>query len=111
MIESVIKTHLNSQLENPAYLEKPDPAPARYVLIEKIGGGKSNHLHSSTYTFQSYAESLYQAAVLNDAVKAAVEGLEALDEIGGVHLNSDYNFTATETKEYRYQAVYDIKHY
>ena len=27
------------------------------------------------------------------------------------NLNSDYNFTDTETKEYRYQAVFDINYY
>jgi len=34
-----------------------------------------------------------------------------LNEIGKVKLNSDYNFTDTVTKQYRYQAVYDISHY
>ena len=34
-----------------------------------------------------------------------------LDEIASVKLNSDYNFTDEETKQYRYQAVFDIKHY
>ena len=48
---------------------------------------------------------------MNDRVKNAVEGLIWLDEIRGVSLNSDYNFTDTTTKEYRYQAVFDIGHY
>lgn len=32
-------------------------------------------------------------------------------EVSGVYLNADYNFTDVETKEYRYQAVFDIFHY
>lgn len=34
-----------------------------------------------------------------------------LDEIASVKLDNDYNFTDTETKEYRYQAVFDITYY
>ena len=111
MIEKVILDHLNGQLVAPVYMEKPDPAPGEYVLLEKTGSGKTNKLPSSTFVFQSYSASLYGAAVLNDLVKAAVESLDTLAEIGRVRLNSDYNFTDTATKNYRYQAVYDISHY
>lgn len=111
MIEKTILDHLNAKLAVPALMEKPDPAPAEYVLIEKTGSSKTNRLPSSTFTFQSYASSLYGAAQLNELVKAAVESLVTLNEIGKVKLNSDYNRTDTTTKNYRYQAVYDISHY
>ena len=48
---------------------------------------------------------------MNGKVKEAVKGLVELDSISGVHLNSDYNFTDTETKRYRYQAVFDINYF
>jgi len=48
---------------------------------------------------------------LNEAVKAAVEMLVELDDVSSVSLNSDYIYTDTESKKYRYQAVFDIKHY
>jgi len=112
MIEITILNFLNSKMTVPAYMEKPaDNTPTRYVLMEKIGGSKENCLPSSTFAFQSYAESLYQAAALNESLKSAVESLVELNEIGKVKLNSDYNFTDTVTKQYRYQAVYDISHY
>ena len=111
MIEKIILDHLNSKLTEPVYMEHPDPAPATFVLIEKTGSGRSNRLPSSTFAFQSYAESLYDAAVLNEKVKEAADSLETLDTIGRVRLNTDYNFTDTTTKRYRYQAVYDITHY
>lgn len=111
MIEIIIKSFLDGQLSVPVHLEKLDIEPARYVLFEKTGSGRKNHLNSSTFAFQSYAESMYQAALLNEEVKAAVDDLITLDEIGQVSLNSDYNFTDTTTKNYRYQAVYDITHY
>lgn len=111
MIELVILNHLKQVLNVGVYLESPDPAPEKYVLFEKTGSGSVNRLSSSTFAFQSCANSIYEAAALNEKVKEAVEELITLDEIGKVKLNSDYNFTDTTTKKYRYQAVYDIYHY
>lgn len=111
MIEITILNHLKSKLPVPVYLEKPQTAPSRYVLFEKTGSGRTNRLPSSTFAFQSYAESMYEAARLNDLLKEAVDDLIESDQIGRVSLNSDYNFTDTLTKQYRYQAVFDITHY
>lgn len=111
MIELAIKAYLDEQMSVPVFLEKPDPAPVRFVLFEKTGSGRVNRLESSTFAFQSYAESMYQAALLNTEVKEVVDGLVNLNEVGSVRLNSDYNYTDTTTKNYRYQAVYDISHY
>lgn len=111
MIEIIVYNYLGENLPVPIYTEKPSNAPKRFVLIDKIGSSKENHLKSSTIAFQSYAESKYQAALLNEQVKEAVENMIVLDEVSKVELNSDYNFTDTTTKEYRYQAVYEIYHY
>lgn len=111
MIEITIFNHLKAELTVPVYLEKPLTAPTRYVLFEKTGSGRTNRLPSSTFAFQSYAESMYEAARLNEQLKVAVDSLVELDEIGRITLNSDYNFTDTSTKQYRYQAVFDITHY
>lgn len=111
MIEKVILDFLKDQIAVPVYLEQPEVPPASFVLFEKTGSGKLNRLDSATFAFQSYAESMYKAADLNLLVKNAVEALITLNEIASVRLNSDYNFTDTTTKRYRYQAVFDIKHY
>jgi len=111
MIEVIILEHLKTKLSVPVHLEKPKSPPSEYVLFEKTGSNKSNHLLASTFVFQSYSNSMYGAAALNEEVKKAVDSLIELDEIASVKLNTDYNFTDTTTKKYRYQAVYDIKHY
>lgn len=111
MIELITLDHLNRELSVPTFTEKPSDAPERYVLIDKIGSAKSNHLPSATIAFQSYAESKYQAALLNKELKEVVESMVELDEIRGLTLDNDYNFTDTTTKEYRYQAVFDIRYY
>lgn len=111
MIETIIKNHLDSELEVGVFLEKSSSTVESYVVLEKTSSGKRNHLPTAVFAFQSYAKSLYAAAELNEKVKNAVENLIGLDEIRGITLNSDYNFTDTTTKEYRYQAVFDIGYY
>lgn len=111
MIEIIIKNHLDGKLEEQVFLEKPNPSLGNYVVFEKTSSSKSNHLPSATFAFQSYGTNLYKAVELNEKVKIAVESLIELNEIRGIKLNSDYNFTDTSTKEYRYQAVFDIKYY
>ena len=111
MIEIIIKQYLDSRLSVPAFLEYPVDRPPSFVIFEKTSSDKNNHLPSSVFAFQSYAESMYESAKLNEEVKEVVESMLELDEIRSIKLNSDYNFTDTTTKEYRYQAVFDIKHY
>ena len=113
MIEVIILNHLKTKLTVPVRLQKPEPLPTdgKYVLFEKIGGDQLNKTGGSTVAFQSYANSRADAMMLNEETKNAVESLIELDEIVSVKYNTDYNFTDTTTKQYRYQALYDIKHY
>lgn len=108
MIESVIKRYLDSHLTVPAFLEKPLKSPKNFVLFEKTGSGKTNHIVTVSIAFQSYGKTMYEAAEINEELKQIIEKMVELPEISSVKLNSDYNYTDTETKEYRYQAVYDI---
>lgn len=111
MIEKTILDYLDQSLDVPAYMERPEDPPEQYVLIEKTGSGKRNHICDATIAIQSYASSLYEAAVLNETVKTVMEAAVSLSDICRVSLNSDYNFTDTVMKQYRYQAVFDITHY
>ena len=111
MIEIAIRQYLSEVLDVPVLLERPLNPPESFVLFEKTGSGKSNQIKSATFAFQSYAKSMLNAAQLNEKVKDAVEGLLSQNDVYRVQLNSDYNYTDTETKEYRYQAVFDIGHY
>ncbi|MCR8969274.1 hypothetical protein [Facklamia sp. 7083-14-GEN3] len=111
MIEVEIKKFLDGHLNVPSFFERENSMPTSYVVVERTGGRSENKLKSSTFAIQSYAPSLYEAASLNEQVKEVMELFDHVDIVSGVHLNSDYNFTDTETKEYRYQAVFDINHY
>lgn len=109
MIEKTVIEWLKTEISDVGIFgERPEEKPASYILILKTGGGKQNHINTATIAVQSYAPSMYQAAQLNETVKAAMERIILLDEISRCQLNSDYNFTNNETKEYRYQAVFNL---
>lgn len=74
----------------------------------KTGGGRRNLIENAIIVIQSYAGSKFRAAQINQEVKTAMNGITALDNVSACNLNSDYDYTDTETKSYRYQAVYDI---
>lgn len=111
MIEKIILDYLKSVLDVPVDMEKPSPPYEETIVLEKTGSSEEDHLYNATIAIQSYAPTLYRAAVLNEAVKKAMKNLVILPEVTRCRINSDYNFTNTITKEYRYQAVFDIKHY
>lgn len=111
MIEEIVRNFLKEELGVPLYFEHKVGVSDSFLVIEKIAGRMKNHLKGATVAIQSYAPSLYQAAVLNESVKSAMMGLTVLDAVHGVHLSSDYHFTDWETKSYRYQAVFVIDYY
>lgn len=111
MIEETILDYLSEKIQVMVRMEEELDMPDEYVLVEKTGGGKTNHIRRATIAVQSYADSLYRAMQINEEVKEAMEDIVALDEISRCTLNSDYDYTDTARKKYRYQAVFDIVHY
>ena len=108
MIETTVLDYLSSVLSEPCSLEVPERPPVRFVVLEKTGSSRKNFINTATFAVQSYAPSLFEAAELNERVKAAMDDLILLPDIFSAKLDSDYNFTDTATKQYRYQAVYNI---
>lgn len=98
--------------EYKCFTERPPKAPKQWVLLERIGQSAEEHgiLYRSRIAVQSYADSLLNAAELDENVKNTLLNAEHFN-ISSVKLNSSTNFTDPETKEYRYQSVYDITHY
>lgn len=111
MIEKTVLDYLKSALDVPVYMEEPKDKPDSFVVLEKTGSGRSNLINNSQLALQSYATSLYLAAQLNEQVKEAMDNIIILSSVIKSSLNSDYNFTDTTTKRYRYQAIYDLVHY
>lgn len=107
MIEKTMLDYLEKTLTDiPVSFEEMNVD--EYVLIGKSGSKKQNHVNSATFFIQSYSNTKYNASLLNEKVKEAMEQITVLDEITYSKLNSDYDYTDTSKKKYRYQAVYDI---
>ena len=110
MIEIIVINYLSERMDVPVAAEILE-GETYFVTIEKTGSSVKDHIKTATIAVKSHAPSLHEAAVLNERVKEMMEGIEELDEVSECLLNTDYNFTDTTTKKYRYQAVYDIVHY
>lgn len=110
MILKTLRDYLDNALEVPVVVEAPTRT-SNYVLIEQTGSSRTNHIITTTIAIQSYGNSLYDAMVLNEEVVDAMVGFAELAVVTRVKLETDYNFTNTTTKQYRWQAVYQITHY
>lgn len=110
-IEEFIIDYLTGELDVPVRAEVPANPPALFVLVERTGSSTVNRITTTELAVQSWASSLLEAAELNETVKAAMAGMLAHGEISAVSCETDYNYTDTTTKHYRYQAIFDVVHY
>ena len=109
MIEITVLHYLESVITDvPIALEVPENPSASYITIRKTGSNEANRIYEATFAIQSYAPSLYEAIVLNGRVNAAMDAMNPADGVFSAKLNSDYEYTDTQTKEYRYQAIWEV---
>lgn len=111
MIEKTILDHLSAVLDAPCGMEVPPDPPPHFVVLEKTGETRENCIRDAILAVQSYAPTLLEAATLSEAVVAAMLNAVQLPSVAAVELNGNYNFTDAATKQYRYQAVFDVTHY
>lgn len=113
MIEKIVYDHLKLALyPYNVYMMTPADPPDRYVTVEKTGSSSSDHIVSSVFAIQSYGKNeLYEAAALNEHVKAVMKQIVDLPEVSACYLNTDGNFTDTTNKRPRYQAVFVVTHH
>lgn len=89
-----------------------DRLPERYILIQRTQGSEVEQIEGATYAIQSISsKSKLEAAEINEDVKEAMRAFPAESYVSSCRLNSDYDFTDPKTKEYRYQAVYNIVYF
>ena len=110
LIEATVITYLADTLKtNDVYAERPASPPDEYYIIERTASGEINHVQRATIAIQSISgSSLLRAAQMNQAVLKAMPLLVQVTHVSCCRLNSAYNYTDTESRQYRYQAVFDI---
>ena len=112
MIEKITIKHLSEFAGSvPVCGEVPEKPPATYIIVEKTGAGEKDKINSAAVIVQSYAATMQKAAELNEAVKKWMKLLSLRPEVSACKLDSDYNYTDTTKKEYRYQAVFDVTYF
>ena len=111
MIETIVREFLQEKLGLPVTMEVPEDASGTFIVLEKVGSSRNNHIRRANLAVQSYAPTMLEAAQLDDKAIEAMLELPELDGIGACRLERDYNFTDTETKRYRYQAVFSVTYY
>jgi hypothetical protein len=108
MIESVLISYFNS-LDIPCGIMLPDPLPrGGFIVLDRIGTGKTNHVTSYEIAIQSYGDTAFSAASLNEVVIEAMENLLEDDRFSRIHLNNSQMQTDTERKLNRYQSTFEI---
>lgn len=94
------------------YMELPGDGSEgdEYLLIQKTGNAYQDFLESPVIVIQSISKkSKYTAAFINELVKGAMFTFrDHVKNVFGCTLNTDYDFTNTQTKEYRYQSVWNM---
>lgn len=108
MIEETLLDYLGKSLTVPVVMERQPGLPSSFVLIERTGSAENDYIQTASFTIQSYGQSLYQAAVLNEKVKDVMRKMVLLPSISSADLETDYEWTDPQTKEYRYQALYTL---
>lgn len=113
MIEKTVMDYLEEKIPVPVSLEVPENPSGQYIVIQKTGGGQRGYeMRSAVMAVQSFGETLYNAAELNERVIDCMKEMQfRLDAVIQCELNSSYNFTDMETKRYRYQAVFDLVYF
>lgn len=111
MIEAIIRNYLLTVLSVSVYIDVPADPPANRVVIERTGGGESEHIRSAMIAVQSYGDSKLAAATLHEQVLTELPKIADGKTVSACDLNAEYDYTDTTTKQYRYQAVFDIIYY
>ena len=110
MIEERVKVFLNAEFAQdqiPVCLEVPKDIPSTFIVFQTVARSKEDQLNGVTLEFRSYAPTKYEAALLDEKVRAAMEKLhETSDiscELGGGNDNPD-----TVLKIPRYRCYYNL---
>ena len=111
LIEKTVMDYLDTVLDDPSFTQEQNNGMKRFHLIQKVGSSTDNKIFTSMVAVQSIAPSRIEAAQMNKDVCEAMENIVELEVIGSCKLNSDYDYTDTSKKRYRYQALFEIVHY
>ena len=108
MIEAILIEILGA-LDVPVFVMVPDTMPqGQFIVLDRIGMGKTNHITSYEMAIQSYGSTALDAATLNELVIETMENAISDDRFARIHLNNSQMQTDTTRKLNRYQSTFEI---
>lgn len=107
LIEPIVLSYLQAK-GIPAFCEVPANRSDEFVVMFRRDSGKENHINAVTLEFRSYAPSKYEAALLDERVKEAMESITELDEISASRFGGGNDAPDTATKSYRYRCYFNL---
>ena len=94
------------------YAETPVDPPNEYVLIQRTGGGSADYIRQHTIITETISRTdKLTAATLHEEVVEAMLRMADTADVYRCRLNSDYDATRADRKEYKYQALWEITVY
>lgn len=108
MIEQTVKEYLDTVLEDvKVFLEIPKQMPDKFILFQLIDRGIENRINEVTLEFRSYAPTKYEAALLDEKLRDAMESMHEGTDIS-CHLGGGNDDPDTTLKKYRYRSYYNL---
>lgn len=108
MIEAIL-IEILGELDVPVFVMFPDTMPqGQFIVLDRIGMGKTNHITSYEMAIQSYGSTALDAATLNELVIETMENAISDDRFARIHLNNSQMQTDTTRKLNRYQTTFEI---
>lgn len=111
MIEIIVKDFMESALPVPVFMEYPKDPHKRFVVLRKAGSSRGDLVDTAMFIADSYAESMFESAKLNELVVSAFDNLTELDAVSSSKRGGDYSAPDTQNKRYRYQAICNVTYY
>lgn len=110
MIEKTVKAYLDTVFGEdsiPVYLETPKDIPEKYIVFQLVDRGKENQINEATIEFRSYADSKYEAAILDERLRTALETWNEKSDIT-VKIGGGNDDQDSILKKYRYRCYYNL---
>lgn len=108
LIEEVILNYLTAELNTDVFMEIPEVMPPKFVTLEVKDRGKTDHIEAVTLELLSYADSMYEAAKLDELVRDAMDCAITLDEVMSSKCGGGNNSTDRQLKKHRYRSYYNL---
>ena len=108
LIETTIRNYLIEKIPNvPIEVEAPKNE-SKFVVLTVIDRGKENLINAVTVEFDSYGESKFEAAELDEMVREAMEEIVELGSIFSSKIGGGNEAFDDELKKDYYRAYFNL---